>query len=686
MNSDQNYASTLRKKLAEASTAYYVHSNPIMSDQEYDALFQELVDLEAKYPELKTADSPTLRVGSDLDVDAVRIAHVRPVLSLDKATTVDGLRSWQTRNATLVRPPTMSMVLSGSDSLGYVITPKVDGLSLVVTYIDGVLQQAVTRGNAYEGDDVTENARTIRNLPLTLNNDNEYPVPHVVAVRGEVVIHKDEFEAYNKTAVQTAANPRNLASGSLKQKRSAEVAKRPLRFYAFDIMDLDGETPSEEMSSVTKMLSSLSSWGFAVVPFYHLDSLSDVIDALPTWDKTRYNFPYEMDGIVIKHNYLPYYEKLGIIGKDPRGAIAYKFPTMEVTTTLRGVRVSIGRSGVVQPTATLEPVAIGGVTVTYASLHNYEQIEALDFRLGDKVVLKRGGEVIPYLVSPVVEARKGTEKPIVPPEECPFCKAKVVKNGARYFCSNSQCPERTVRVLEYWANRDNLDIDGLGEVAARIIASSGLLKSLADLYTLTSDQLYTLQGMGSKRADNLIEAIQKSKGAAWNTVLAALGIEGVGHTTCRELYNSLNSLWDISHLTDEELIELKVVGVGETTAKSIATWFSDDGNVQLLKALEGVGFNFVKVATNLADVAPQTLAGKKFVVTGTMSAPREQIEGLIKKHGGSVGASVSKKTDYVVAGEAAGSKLDKANALGITVIDELALRLMASTITTPYDE
>lgn len=671
---------SIRDRLNQASVAYYVYSDPIMSDQEYDELFHQLVLLEKQYPSLQTADSPTLRVGSDLDVDAVRVPHVRSILSLENAFSEEKLRAWQTRNATLVRPPSMSMTLGGSDSLGYIVTPKLDGLSLIVTYKDGVMVQAVTRGNGEEGDDVTANAKTIRNLPLALVDSEDYSIPRSLVVRGEVVIHKDDFARYNETAQITAANPRNLASGSIKQKRSSEVAKRPLRFYAFDVVDMDGCLPSDKFSSFNDMLSGLASWGFSVVPMYHLDTLNDVIESLKVWDKTRFNFPYEMDGIVIKYNHLHYYEKLGYIAKDPRGAIAYKYPSMQVTTKLKGVKISVGRTGVIQPTADLEPIAIGGVTVTSASLHNYEQIEALDFRVGDQVILKRGGEVIPYLVAPVISARKGIEKKITPPVNCPHCQTPIEKIGVRYFCTNLYCPERTVRLLEYWGQRENLSIEGLGEMTARMLAGK-VVKSVADLYTLTVDDLIVLQGMGAKRAEALIEAIGKSVSATWDVVLAALGIDGVGHSTCEQLFENYESLWALEDISADRLMK-DVYGIGEVTAQTIVSWFSNADNLQILKGLEAAGFNFKsdRVASGLS------LLGKKFVVTGTLSVTRPEIEKYIRDNGGVVVSSISKKVHYLVAGSNAGSKLEKARQLGVGVITEAQLMGMAKTVSTPFDE
>lgn len=683
----ESQAKNLRIYIETANKAYYGNSDSRMSDESYDKLFDELVAIETAYPDLKTPDSPTHRIGSDLKSDSVKVKHVTPIMSLSKAKEDKDIRDWQRRNATMVHAPTTSS--------GYTLQPKIDGLTIVCTYRNGILTQAATRGDGSIGEDVTETAKTIKNLPLRLTATKDYVIPSYLVVRGEVLITTADFMAYN--ADGTYSNARNVASGKLKHKDSREAAKAPLqaKFYNIEAIAYDtdgndtnaGKPVSTYFERYIDTIAMLGEMGFDVAPTQTATNVNDVVDLLENWRNARNTYPFAIDGVVIRVNNMNYYERLGFSGKDPRGAIAYKFASQEIMARFYKVIITEGRTGMMQPNASINPpVIIGDVQVSAASLHNYDSIAEKDLREGDWVILKRSGDVIPYIDRVVLEKRTGNEKIVTPPKFCPFCGNPVEKRGARYFCTNFNCPERVIRMVEYWCGKSCMDIDGAGSNAVRQIVSSGLVKDVSDIYKLTTEQLLKLDGWADGKANNLIAAIIESRDKAqWWEVIQSLGIEGVGESTCREFKTVFQGVWQLANaVTQDDFATLGITGVGKITAETLKEWFSNADNIELLKRLEAVGLRFVE-DTSTKSNALQTIVGLTFVITGSMSQPREEIENLILLHGGKVSGSVSKNTNYLVAGDKAGSKLDKANKLGVQVIDESKLYDMIQTMPNVID-
>ena len=530
-------AQELREQLSYHIYRYNVLNDPIITDIEYDKLFHELRQIEEEYPELSTEDSPTHRVGSDLSADFEKIQHPAPILSLSNAFDENDLQSWEDRNRKL---------LPSNTQLDYVLEPKLDGLTIVITYENGILTRAATRGNGEIGDDVTANVKTINSVPLRIPVDaSKGKPPSRLVVRGEILFHKDAFLALNKEQVEQGLpeyiNARNTASGSLKQKDSRETAKRNLTAYIYSIVDSDGLMVENEWDSVGFMRDM----GFNVITHtQHYPTLSNIIQQLPTWESQRDDLPFEIDGLVIKVNNLSHFRELGVVGKDPRGAIAYKFPAEEATTKLLDVTINIGRTGKVTPTAQLEPVFLGGVTVSNASLHNYDQISALDIRKGDTVVVKRSGDVIPYVIGPVTGARDGTEVPLNPPETCPHCDTKLIQpeGAVDWICPNPKCPERVFRSLEFFVSKGAMDIEGMGPQTIQALIEQGLITDEADIFYLTAEPLLELEGFAKKKVDNLLDSIQKAKSRPFLQVLASLGIDGIGSTVANLITDHFESI------------------------------------------------------------------------------------------------------------------------------------------------
>lgn len=745
----QKRIADLSEELHQHIYRYYVLNAPTISDAEYDRLFQLLQECEAQHPEFALPDSPTQRVGSDLAVDFPKVAHPAPILSLANAFDEADLRAWQERNRRL---------LPAEAQLSYVLQPKLDGLSIVITYEDGVLTRAATRGNGELGDDVTANVKTIRSVPLRIPVDSgKGGAPQRLVVRGEVLFHKDSFEQLNKEqtarGLPTYVNARNTASGSLKQKDSRETAKRALAAYIYSVVDSSGL----ELGSEWQTLQMLEQMGFNMIAdARRFDNLDEVIEALPAWLARRDSLPYEIDGMVLKVDDLGQARELGVAGKDPRGAVAYKFPAEEAITRLLDVTINVGRTGKVTPTAQLEPVFIGGVTVSNASLHNYDQIAALDIRLGDDVVIKRSGDVIPYVIGPVTSARAGTETRIAPPLACPFCASKLIQpaGAVDWFCGKPTCPERVMRTLEFFVSRGAMDIEGMGPQTIDALIENGLIQDEADIFTLTAQPLLALEGFAEKKVENLLASIRTAKRRPFAQVLASLGIDGVGSTVAALLTDNFQSMQRLQETAqkiraaeadfaqalapllepvDETAPEIdKIVyrlrhanlelvpryldagdlasrlqrllkplalpasalpqienslaqliaaarplhaleGLGPILAQNIVDWFADDHHQKVLGKLHAAGVN-MRAAEK--KVAGASLTSKTFVLTGAMSVPRSAIKALVEANGGKVTSSVSKKTSYVVAGAAPGSKVDKALKNKVPVISEEELRAM----------
>lgn len=664
-------AAELRRLLNEYSYHYYVQSAAIVSDAEYDVLYHELVALETEYPELATPDSPTQRAGSDLTGDFPKLSHPAPILSLSNCFNEQDLYDWEQRNLKL---------LASGTQLDYTLEPKLDGLTLVITYEDGLLTRAATRGNGLVGDDVTANVRTIRSVPLRIprNSASGVEAPKKLVVRGEVMFLKKDFEALNEKQKELGlplyVNARNTASGSLKQKDSRATASRPLTAYLYSIVEIVGNAPRSQWDT----LGFLRDLGFHIPPeSQHYPALSDIIQQIPNWISRRNQLQYEIDGLVIKINDLRIAGDLGIVGKDPRGATAFKFPSEEASTTIIGVTHNVGRSGKLTPTAQLEPVFVGGVTVVNATLHNYDFIKNLDIRIGDRVVIKRSGDVIPYVIGPIIEARDGDETPIEPPAYCPHCNTPTVQpeGAVDYFCPNLDCPERVFRQVEFFVSRGAMDIEGMGPQTVKLLIDRGLIHDEADVFTLTPEPLLEMEGFKQKRVDNLIASITAAKSRPLPQVLASLGIDGVGSTVAELLSAQFGTLDALSFAAPERIDDIE--GIGPILAENIASWFADERHQRLIEKLKAAGVIFAATAPVQES---EKLAGLTFVLTGTLpTLSREDAEVLIKANGGKVAGSVSKKTSYLLMGEAAGSKADKARELGIHIVSEADLLKMVES-------
>lgn len=646
---------------------YHVLDAPIISDAEYDALYRELAALEAEHPDLITPDSPTQRAGAPPLAGFEKVTHPAPILSLANAFSVADLEAWRTRIGRLLPPDT---------SLTYMVEPKIDGLTVVLTYENGRFVRGATRGDGEVGEDITQNLRTLPAVPkrIPLDPVSPMPPPPYLVVRGEAYFPLDRFEAFNAARLAAGEpmymNPRNAAAGSLRQLDSSITAARPLALLCYDIVAADGAIPDTQQAR----LAYLSALGFPVsADSQFCPDLAEAIAAYEAWRTRRNAINYEVDGIVVKINDRPLADSLGYVGKDPRGALAMKFPAQEKTTRLLDVQVNVGRTGILAPTAILEPVELGGVIVRNATLHNYDEIARKDIRLGDVVLVKRAGEVIPYVIGPVVEARDGTERPITPPATCPVCGSPAVRvaDEVAFYCDNPTCPAQLARRIEYFVSRGAMDIGTFGSKTGDLLIEQGLIHDVADIYFLRREDLLALEGFKDRKVDNLLEGIEASKSAPAERILTALGIRYVGNVVARLLLDALGSLDRLAAADADRLQTIE--GIGPQIAASVVTWFANSQNQRLLTRLRQAGLNFS--AESIAPPARQPLAGLTFVITGTLpSLKRDEAQALIEQHGGKVTGSVSKSTHYVLAGEAAGSKLSKAQQLGIPIIDEAGLR------------
>ena len=649
---------------------YHVLDAPVISDAEYDALYHELLRLEQENPELVTSDSPTQRAGAEPLEGFEKVTHAAPILSLSNAFNVEDLYAWRTRNGRLLPDPDIE--------LDYVVEPKLDGLTVVLTYRDGLFVQGATRGNGEIGEGITANLRTLRSLPQRIPVDpaSKLAAPSTLVVRGEAFFPLDKFEAFN--AARLAAgdpiymNPRNAAAGSLRQLDSRITAVRPLTLYCYDIIAGEGvDIPDTQW----ERLDYLRQLGFPMAPDnLYCENIAAVAAAYEMWGQKRNQLNYEVDGIVVKMNDRPLADSLGFVGKDPRGAVAMKFPAQVKTTKLLDVQVNVGRTGTLAPAAVLEPVELGGVVVRNATLHNYDEIAKKDIRIGDTVLIKRAGDVIPYVIGPIVDVRDGSERLIEPPRHCPFCgePAVQVEGEVAVYCDNPQCPEQLARRVEYFVSRSAMDIDNFGGKTAVLLTELGLVHDIADIYGLQRDELLALEGFKDKKVDNLLQGVEGSKGQPANRVLTALGIRFVGNTVADLLLDALGSVDALAAASADELQAID--GIGPQTAVSVVEWFNHEKNQAILTKLREAGLNFAVEKAAVRET-PVTLANRTFVITGTLpTMSRNEAKALIEAHGGRVTGSVSKKTDYLLAGAKAGSKLSKATSLGVDILNEDELR------------
>jgi DNA ligase (NAD+) len=652
----------LRDKIRYHEHRYYVLDDPELSDADFDLLMQDLKRREAAHPELITPDSPTQRVGGKPREGFVKVEHTRPMLSLDNAYNEQELRDWGRR----------VYELSGQNKVAFVCELKLDGMSLALWYKAGKQERAISRGDGTVGEEITSNVRTMRSVPLSIAPSalKKAGLPHDFEARGEVIMPLKSFERMNeereKNNLARFANPRNAAAGTLRQLEPNIVAQRRLDFYAYFLLQKKGVNVFE---SHAQSLEALSAAGFKVNPNWaRADSLEDILKFIRHWEQKRDSLPYEIDGIVIKVDNAAVQHELGFTGKAPRWAIAYKYAARSGVTEIEDILVQVGRTGKLTPVAALKPVPIGGTTVTRATLHNQDEIERLGVKIGDWVMVERGGDVIPKVVR-VIEDKdhpRGT-KSFHMPEHCPECGGKVVRieGEADHRCVNVSCPAKTRESILHFASRSVMNIEGMGEALVNQLADRGMVRNVADIYHLTKDKLLQLERMGEKSAQNVLNEIEASKKLPLERVILGLGIRFVGERTAQFLAEHFGSMDAFIKAGAEELEEVNEVG--PRISQSILEFFAEPRNRELVKRLEKAGLQFTGVKRQRGT----QLAGKTFVLTGTLAGlSREEAKKLIEDAGGKVSGSVSKKTDYVVAGSDAGSKLDKARELGVKVIDE----------------
>jgi DNA ligase (NAD+) len=666
----------LAEEIRRHDHAYHVLAQPSISDRDYDRLYHELLDLEKQFPKLVTVDSPSQRVGGTPLKEFKPVRHLVPMLSLDNTYSQQELRDFVAR---------VQRILP-NETLDWVVEPKVDGVAISLRYEKGGFSVGATRGDGSTGDDITPNLRTIRSIPQRLHGDGQDARPTMLEVRGEVFLTKSGFEKLNaeRKAVgeETFANPRNAAAGSLKQLDARIVAKRPLDIVVYGLGSVEGATRQPQTHE--EMLAWLKTLGFKTPEWTrHCNSADELVAAIDELDKLRKKFPYETDGAVIKLNSYAQRERAGFTSKAPRWAIAYKYAAEQAETKVLGIMITVGRTGAITPTAELEPVFLAGSTISRATLHNEDYIRKKDVRIGDTVTIEKAGEVIPKVVDVVLTKRIGKEVPFQYPKICPECGSKLMKEvtggsqeGAAWYCPNADCPAQLRGHLEHWCARGAMDIEGGGEVLVLQLVSSGLVRDVADLYSLKLDEVANLERMGNKSAQNFLEGIAASKSRdAWR-VLHGLGILHVGTGASKSLCKHFPTLDDIFAASAEQLMEAE--DIGEVIAKSLTNWHSESHNRDLVNRLRKAGLNF-KSELYQPRAAAGPFAGKTFVLTGTLpNLKREEAAAKIEAAGGKVSGSVSKKTDFVVAGEEAGSKLDKATALGVKIIDEAELLRMLS--------
>jgi len=660
----QKRLDALREEVNHHLYRYHVLDEPEISDADYDRLFDELKALEEEHPDLITPDSPTQRVGAPPSERFRKVQHLTPMGSLEKVTDDSGLLKW----ADDVRKR-----LDSDEPVAYVIEPKIDGLAINLTYEDGLLIRGATRGDGVQGEDVTVNLRTIPSVPLKMRGDG---LPPVAEVRGEVYMPLSGFRDLNARVAELgqklAPNPRNAAAGSLRQKDSSITASRPLAVWVYGL----GAGEGIALDSQWETLEWLREHGFRTNPFAErLDSIEEVAKRCAEWERKRAELDYEIDGIVIKVDSLEQQAILGALHSRPRWARAFKWAPMTAQTKLNKIAIRVGRTGALNPWAMLEPVEVGGVTVSRATLHNEEDINRKDIREGDRVIVQRAGDVIPQIVGPAGSHAKGT-KPFKMPKKCPLCGANIIKpeGEAMHRCPNRACPSRGLETLINWV-QGPADIDGVGEQLMRRLWELGLVRSLPDLYRLTKEQLLELDGFQEKSASNTIDAIERSKGTPFSRVLLGLNIPDVGWVTAQNLTRHFGSVEKLASATQEEILEVE--GIGPERAEAIAEWFADKENLRLVGELEELGLRFEAGAEERPVEGP--LTGSTYVITGTLEGfSRDEARKALEAKGAKVGDSVSKKTAGVIAGESPGSKLAKAEQLGVPVLDEAALKKLLS--------
>jgi DNA ligase (NAD+) len=654
---------SLREQIRKHDHLYYVLNQPQISDQEYDRLLSELKNIEQQHPELITPDSPTQRVSGQPIEGFEQVKHSIEMLSIDNTYSADELRDFDQRIAKGLETKNYS----------YVVELKIDGLAISLRYEKGLLKLGATRGDGSTGDNVTNNIRTIKAIPLSLDGD----VPDVLEVRGEVYMPKKAFAKLNeekeKQEEPLFANPRNAAAGSLKLLDAKITAQRNLSFFAYAL----GQTSKPFAKSHYESLEKFKKIGLPVNPnIKKAENIEQVIEICNKWDKKRFELPYQIDGMVIKIDRLDQREILGATGRAPRWCISYKFAAEQAQTKVVSIDIQVGKTGILTPVANFEPVLLAGTTVKRASLHNFDEIDRLDVRQGDTVIIEKAGEIIPQVIEVKKEFRPKDAKPFKPPAKCPVCGSKVEKDedGVYIRCLSSNCSAQLKEKLRYFAGRDQMDIENLGPALIEQLVDKGLVKDFADLYKLDIFAIVSLERMAQKSAQNVIDGIEKSKSQPLARLIAAMGIRHIGIQNAEIFTQQFGSIDEIKKADAEDLT--KIEQIGPVLAKSIYEYFHDNNNLKIIDKLIAAGVNPKQKQTKQSD----KLAGKTFVVTGTLeNFGRSQIEQTIKENGGKVSSSVSKKTDFVLAGTEAGSKLDKAQQLGVKIINEKEFMKMIHT-------
>ena len=651
----------LIREINDHNYRYYVLDSPVISDEEYDRLFRTLKELEENH-HFVLPDSPTQRVGAPPLDKFEKVKHAEPMLSLDNAFSHDEVRDFDGR---------VKRFLKSDAEVEYTVEPKYDGLAIELTYTKGMLTRASTRGDGIEGEEVTQNIRTVMSLPMKIEVMDR--VPEMIDIRGEVYMNIDEFEAMNrgreKTGEPLFANPRNAAAGAVRQLDSSITAARKLHMACYGVGAMKGIT----FASQQEFIDWLRDAHFPVPEgFRMVQGIQAVVDAVSDIESGRSGFSFEADGAVVKVNDFTLQRELGVKTREPRWAIAYKFPAHQGTTKIENIIASVGRTGAITPVALLTPVKIGGVTVARSTLHNWDEIERKDIRVGDTVVIERAGDVIPRVVTVIQEKRTGSEEKFPPPSTCPVCGSDVEREEGEvaYRCIGLNCEAQVLEKIRHYASRGAMDIEGLGEKNVELLYSQGRIRHFDDLYRLKQEDLMDLPRFADKSARNLIEAIEKSKTTTLARFLFALGIIHVGVYAAKELARNFEELEDLYQVNTERIVEIKQMG--EKIAQSVEKFFNDKKNIHTLDRLKkmGVGVMNPDFTGGITQKKGLPLEGKTVVITGTLSRPRKNYEDLIEQQGGHVAGSVSKKTDYVLAGEEAGSKLAKARELGVQVLSE----------------
>src|SRR5438105_3297255 len=648
------HVAELRHQIEEANYQYFVKDNPTLTDAEYDQLMRELRQIEQEHPELQTPDSPTQRVGAGPVQDVAQHVHPVPMLSLANARNEEELLAWHKRAQNILPNATFA----------YVCELKIDGLAMALTYEKGRLTVAATRGDGLIGEDWTANVRTMRVIPQKLRGEQ---IPDRVEVRGEIYMSTRSFEKLNEEMKDSRlfANPRNAAAGSLRQKDSRITASRHLDFFGYQIGYMQGM----DFTNQWEALQLIREWGFPVNPHIHLArTLDEVMDYCKKWEQERFNLPYEIDGVVIKISDLAQQQELGTVARDPRWAIAFKYPPTQVATQLLDIRVNIGRTGSVNPWAVLEPVNIRGVTVARAALHNEGDVQRKDLRVGDWVLVQRAGEVIPQVVKPIVERRTDKEQVYHLPERCPLCDTPIIRipDQVMAYCPNEECPSRNLESIIHFVSRGAMDMDTIGEKMSEQLLSTGYIKSVADFYSLTRDQLLALEGVKAKSADNMLSAIEASKHRAFSRLLFGLNIRYVGEKTAQILVNAFGDIDKLLGASEEEIVA--VPGIGPKIGHSVYDWLRNEKNRALIERLRQAGVN-MQEEQQAKITGP--LSGQTFLLTGRLNRmTRPVAEEAITRLGGTIASSVSKSLNHLIVGEDAGSKLAKAQKAGVPIHDE----------------